>query len=75
MIREFKMTIKSVGANFCNIYCETRDDYGTWEKQGVIPTLGTFEKIRAERISSQENWGWTFCDTERNDVLIFWKEL
>ena len=75
MIREYKMTIKPVNANSCDIYCETRDNYGSWEEQGVIPTMGTLEQVRAERIANQEKWGWTLCDVEQGDILIFWKEF
>ena len=58
MIRESKMTIKAVGANSCDIYCETRDDNGPWVKQGVIPVMGTVEQVMAERIANQTHWGW-----------------
>ena len=54
MIRESKMTIKQVGPQSCDIYCETRDNYGAWEKQGVIPVFGTLEEVRAKRIANQE---------------------
>lgn len=75
MIRESKMTIKAVGANSCDIYCETRDDNGSWEKQGVIPVMGTLEEVRAERIANQERWGWILYDIEQDNVLTFWKEF
>lgn len=75
MIRESKMTIKAVGANSCDIYCETRDDNGPWEKQGVIPVMGILEEVRAERIANQERWGWTLYDIEQDNVLTFWKEF
>ena len=75
MIRENKMTIKQVGANSCDIYCETRDNYGMWEKQGVIPVLGTMEQVRAKYIANQEKWGWTLYDIEQENILTFWKEF
>ena len=75
MIRESKMTIKAVGANSCDILCETRDNYGAWERQGVIPTFGTLEQVKAERIANQERWGWTLLDIEEDNVLTFWKEF
>lgn len=75
MIRESKMTLKQVGPNSVDIYCETRDDYGPWEKQGVIPVMGTVEEVRAKRIANQEKWGWTLYDIEEDNVLTFWKEF
>ena len=75
MIRESKMTLKQVGTNSVDIYCETRDDNGPWEKQGVIPVMGTVEEVRAKRIANQEKWGWTLYDIEQENVLTFWKEF
>ena len=75
MIRESKMTLKQVGTNSVDIYCETRDDNGPWETQGVIPVMGTVEEVRAKRIANQERWGWTLYDIEQGDVLTFWKEF
>ena len=75
MIRESKMTLKQVGPNSVDIYCQTRDDNGPWEKQGVIPVMGTVERVRAERIANQERWGWTLYDIEEDNVLTFWKEF
>ena len=75
MIRESKMTIKAVGANSCDIYCETRDDNGPWEKQGVIPVMGTVEQVMAERFANQTHWGWIPFDVEDGNVLTFWKEF
>lgn len=75
MIRESKMTLKQVGTNSVDIYCETRDDNGPWEKQGVIPVMGTVEEVRAKRIANQEKWGWTLYDIEQDNVLTFWKEF
>ena len=74
MIREYKMTIKPVNANSCDIYCATRDDNDPWVEQGVIPTMGTMEQVIAQRIANQEKWGWTLYDVEQDNTLIFWKE-
>ena len=75
MIRESKMTIKAVGANSCDIHCETRDDNGPWVKQGVIPVMGTVKQVMAERVANQTHWGWTLYDIEEDNVLTFWKEF
>lgn len=75
MIRESKMTVKQVRTNVCDILCETRDNYGAWEFQAVIPMFGTIEQVKAERIANQERWGWTLYDVEGDNVLIFWKEF
>lgn len=75
MIRESKMTIKQVGPNSCDIYCETRDDNGPWQKQGVIPVMGTPAEVIPARIANQEKWGWTLYDVEQADTLTFWKEF
>ena len=75
MIRESKMTIKQVGKNSCDIYCQTRDDNGPWENQGVIPVMGTVEEVIAKRIANQEKWGWTLYDITEENTLTFWKEF
>lgn len=75
MIREVKMTIKPVGANFFHVYHETRDNYGAWGNKCLIPVSGTLEEIKAERIATQEKFGWTLYDIEENNVLTFWKEF
>lgn len=75
MIREYKMTIKQVSANSCDIYCETRDNYGAWKNQGIIPTMGALKEVRTKYITNQEKWGWTLYDIEQENVLTFWKEF
>lgn len=75
MIRESKMTFKQVGTQSVDIYCQTRDDNGPWQDQGIIPIRGTVEEVMAERIANQERWGWTLYDIEDADTLTFWKEF
>lgn len=75
MIREIKMTIKAINVNACNIYYETRDDNGAWEKQGVAPRFGTVEQVRRESYLGQIRWGWIPYDMEDAEVLTFWKEF
>lgn len=73
MIRESKMTFKQVGAQSVDIYCQTRDDNGPWQEQGIIPIRGTVEKIMTQQIANQERWGWTPYDIEDADTVTFWK--
>ncbi len=75
MIRESKMTIKQVSPKSCDIHCQSRDNNGPWQKQGVIPSFGTLEEVRTEWIANQEKWGWTLYDVEDDDTLTFWKEF
>lgn len=75
MIRESKMTFKQVGTQSVDIYCQTRDDNGPWQDQGIVPIRGTVEEVMAERIANQERWGWTLYDIEDADTLTFWKEF
>jgi len=75
MIRESKMTFKQVGAQSVDIYCQTRDDNGPWQKQGIIPIRGTVEEVMAQQMANQERWGWTPYDIEDGDTLTFWKEF
>lgn len=75
MIRESKMTLKQVGPNSVDIYCQTRDDNGPWLDQGVTPVMGTVAEVITKRIANQEKWGWTLYDIEQGDTLTFWKEF
>ncbi len=75
MIRETKMTFKATSATTCDIYYETRDDNGAWEKQGVSPRLGTLEQVRQDSYRNQIHWGWTPYDPEDANTLTFWKEF
>lgn len=75
MIRESKMTVKQAHPNYCDVYCESRDDNGPWEKQGITSIFGTVEMVVAERIAAQERWGWTLREVEDSNTLTFWKEF
>lgn len=75
MIRESRVTFKQVGENRVNIQALTRDDNDGWEKQGIIPMMGTVETVKAQWIANQEKWGWTLYDIEDGDTLTFWKEF
>lgn len=75
MIRESKVTFKQVGRDFVDVHCQTRDDNGPWQAQGVIPLMGTVEQAMADWIANQERWGWTPYDIEEQDTVTFWKEL
>lgn len=75
MIIEVKATVTEYMPNHCNIEYQRRDNYGTWEPNGVSGMYGTKDKVVKTKIEGMTRWGWTLYDMENDNTMTFWKEL